>query len=117
MADFAAPRKMLNEAEQKKMNDSLLRMAGNGRADEVKRLISEGASVDANDGYGNTPLHKAAMHGHIAVVKLLLQEYAAEVNFKNIDGYTPLHLAALIGHLEEVQVLLEHSADANLKNA
>jgi ankyrin repeat protein len=117
MADLDAPRQILNEAEQKKANDSLLRAADNGRADAVRNLIRAGAAVGANDGYGNTPLHRAAMYGHIEVVKLLLQEHSAEVNLKNIDGYTPLHLAALIGHLEEVRVLLEHSADSNLKNA
>jgi ankyrin repeat protein len=108
---------MLDEAERKKADDSLLRAAGNGRADAVRSLISAGAAADANDGYGNTPLHKAAIHGHIEVVKLLLREHSADVNRKNVDGYTPLHLAALIGHLEEVRVLLEHSADSNLKNA
>jgi ankyrin repeat protein len=117
MADLDAPQQVLNGTEQKKINDLLLRAADNGSADAVKSLIRAGAAAGAHDGYGNTPLHRAAMHGHIEVVKLLLREYSAEVNIKNIDGYTPLHLAALIGHLEEVRILLEHSADSTIKNA
>jgi ankyrin repeat protein len=108
---------VLSEVEQQKADNALLRAAENGKADAVKRLISEGAAAGARDDYGNTPLHKAAMHGHVGVARLLLQEYAAEVNLKNVDGYTPLHLAALIGHLEEMEVLLDHAADSNLKNA
>jgi ankyrin repeat protein len=117
MADLGAPRQLLHEAERKKMNDSLLRAAENGRTDTVRNLISAGAAAGAGGSFGNTPLHKAAMHGHVEVVQLLLGEHSADVNLKNIDGYTPLHLAALIGHIEEVRILLEHSADSNLKNA
>jgi ankyrin repeat protein len=117
MSDLEKPQKILNEAEQKKVNDSLLRAAENGRVDTLKSLIGAGAAVEANDRYGNTPLHKAAMHGHIEVIKLLLQEHTVEINRKNIDGYTPLHLAALIGHLEEIHILLEYSANSTIKNA
>jgi ankyrin repeat protein len=117
MADLDVSRQALNETEQKKADDSLLRAASNGKADAVKSLISAGAAPGALDDYGNTPLHRAAMHGHVEVMKLLLQGHSAEVNLQNVDGYTPLHLAALIGHLEEAQVLLDHSADSNLKTA
>jgi ankyrin repeat protein len=107
----------MNDEEQKKANHALLRAAENGKADAVKDCIQAGAPAGATDDYGNTPLHKAAMHGHAGVIKLLLQEYAVEVNLKNVDGYTPLHLAALIGHLEALEILLDHAADCNLKNA
>jgi ankyrin repeat protein len=117
MDNFDAPRQALNEAERKKADDALLRAAGNGDVDAAERLMSAGAAADAEDGFGNTPLHRAAMHGHIEVARLLLREHSAEINRRNIDGYTPLHLAALIGHLGEVRILLEHSAGSNIKTA
>ncbi|MEE8216502.1 MAG: ankyrin repeat domain-containing protein, partial [Acidiferrobacterales bacterium] len=53
--------------------------AENGDLDKVKRLIGEGADVNARDDYSLTPLHFSAGAGHTAVVELLIAE-GADVN-------------------------------------
>jgi ankyrin repeat protein len=65
--------------------------------------------IEFPDAGGNTPLHLAASHGHVFVVKTLLDE-GANINACNRNKETPLHLAAANGHLEVVQDLLKAKA-------
>ncbi|KAL6079576.1 copper transport protein ctr1, variant 2 [Balamuthia mandrillaris] len=84
-----------------------------GSLQEVKRLVLE-ERLDANtrDRGGATPLHHAAWHGHVPVLKLLLR-YSADVNACNEEGSTSLHWASWNGHVEAVSLLLAHNADPN----
>src|SRR2546422_3609061 len=66
------------------------------------------------DDTGATPLHYAAEHGYLAVVKLLL-EHKADVNAKARTGRTPLFAAADFNRLEVVKLLLTHQADPGVK--
>ena len=70
---------------------------------------------DQRDGARLTPLHWAAMKGHEAVARVLL-EHRAGVDAKDVDGWTALHRAAMNGHEAVVQVLLEHRADVDVKD-
>ena len=63
---------------------------------------------------GCTPLHVAASHGRIEVVKILLNN-GADMNAKTEDGHTPLHWAASHGHTEIVKIFLNNGADMNAK--
>ena len=56
-----------------------------------------------------TPLHEAAVRGHIEVYKI----YMEKVVDKNplSGGLTPLHLAATCGHLEMCRLILENVND------
>jgi len=92
---------------------ALLKAAQEDRIDEVHRLISEGADVEARDiegGTNATPLIHAARYSHVEVCRLLLQE-GADVNASN--GATALIEAATHGYLEVVQALLAEGADVN----
>ncbi|CEP03038.1 unnamed protein product (mitochondrion) [Plasmodiophora brassicae] len=66
-----------------------------------------GASVNAADRDGNTPLHRAARHGHAGVLKLFLEHPAIRVNEADRDGKTALHWAAKNGHCNATEVLLQ----------
>ncbi|WP_264705088.1 ankyrin repeat domain-containing protein [Wolbachia endosymbiont (group A) of Gymnosoma rotundatum] len=87
--------------------DELLEAAKSGNINEVNRLISEGASVNATDQNGNTPLHWAAKNGHEEVVESLLGKEGIDVNAQDRDNNTPLHWAAVKGHKEVLEALLE----------
>ncbi len=78
--------------------------------DAVKRLIANGADVNASSKIGNTPLHWAAKYGHAAIVEYLVS-HGADVNASNRFGYTPLHWAARSGHAAIIDIL--ERADAN----
>jgi len=76
-----------------------------GHAVVVTALLEAGASVDAVDKEGGTPLHYAAGHGHADVARALL-EAGASVRAANQQRKTPLHLAADQGHTEVSTALL-----------
>ena len=58
----------------------------------VDLLIGAGANVNHKNNYNSTPLHSAAGHGNIEIVKLLIA-HKVKINFKDDNGYTPFHLA------------------------
>ena len=81
--------------------------ADKGNIDEVKRLIAQGANVNAKDKHTVTALHWAADQGHTAVVELLIAE-GADVNAKSKDGSTPLWAATDGGHKDVANLLKRH---------
>jgi len=86
-----------------------------GDIDEVKRLISEGAGINAKNMNGETPLHIASAQGREPIVKLLITE-GADLNAQNQNGEIPLHLAASRGDKDMAALLIANSADINTKN-
>ena len=52
-------------------------------------LIAKGADVNAKDEVESTPLHTAALNGHMETPELLIAK-GAEVNANYEDGGTPL---------------------------
>ena len=70
--------------------------------------------VDKNprNGFGFTPLHHAACHGHFNICKLIIEN----VEYKNPasdTGLTPLHYAALNGHYTICKLIIDCVADKN----
>lgn len=90
----------------------LIQAAYKGDVVEVKRLINQGADVNAKSKYDRTALMDAAQEGHVEVMHTLLQQ-GADVNAKNNYGWTALYYAA--GNTEVVRVLLTVGADVNAK--
>jgi hypothetical protein len=97
------------------LNEELLDASKKGDVEKVKKLLKEGADVNAKDRFGFTPLHYTALNGHIEIVKLLI-ERGADVNAKTNGGWTPLRFAAIYGHIEIVKLLIERGADVNAKD-
>jgi len=90
-----------------------------GDAAAVVALLFAGASVDAKDYDGWTPLHYAAYYVNADVTRVLL-EAGASVDLKDSTGWTPLHLAAFRGHADLAKTLIGAGANVdartNLKN-
>jgi ankyrin repeat protein len=72
-------------------------------------LIDAGGSLSSREVYERTPLHAAAIHGNLEIVKLLL-DHGADMTVMSTYGFTPLHSAALHGQVEVLKLLLS-SAD------
>jgi ankyrin repeat protein len=70
-------------------------------------LSVQGIDPDLSCGPRNTtPLFKAASHGHVDAVRLLMKRGDVDINAINTRKYTPLTAASEAGHREVVAVLL-----------
>ena len=73
--------------------DQLQDAARKGDASAVKRLLDDGVDVNTKFRYGTTALFFACDHGHVDVVRVLLDR-GADVTIKDsFYGFTPLMLA------------------------
>ena len=96
----------------------------------LKLLLDNGGREYINYEYPRVPgtpketlLHKAAAHGNVEIVKLLL-DYGADVNARNEHGETPLFDTMYIDHSDGyndkydqvVDLLLKYGADINAVN-
>ncbi len=70
---------------------TLRETAPRGDAEEVERLLRQGADLNTGDKEGNTPLHRAAANCRYALAQLLVQ-HGADVNTRNSQGKTPADL-------------------------
>jgi outer membrane protein assembly factor BamB len=102
--------------ELEKQANSLHKAAAAGDIEQVKKLVSEGANIDAKDKQGRTPLHNAAANGRMEVAELLIEK-GADINAQHNSGGTPLHLAVNRGHKEMIELLITKGADINIKNS
>ena len=112
----------------------------------MKLLLENKPNLTQRNGLGRTPLHLAAMKGHLKMVTLLLEspqsykptteapdppptaeeiavvKYPTEVpkavlvDKQTNNRYTPLHLAIIGEHVEVVAKLLEYTLNPNIQN-
>jgi ankyrin repeat protein len=87
----------------------------------VRLLLDSGASVEARDEEGETPLSRAASHGQTETFKFLL-ERGAKVNVRDKQGMTPLIAAAcacavatMNSTYDIMKILLQKGANVNAR--
>ncbi|XP_035679817.1 ankyrin repeat and SAM domain-containing protein 6-like [Branchiostoma floridae] len=96
----------------------IIESAKTGNIKRIKELLLEDSSLrDASctqEG-GATPLMFAAMHGHMAVVQLLVEK-GADINKQdNISGWTALMQAVYYGKKAVAKYLITAGADVNIQ--
>ena len=93
--------KILKEYEKEKPGETVLHIASKKHSEPyiIDLLVKSGANVNAQDAEGFTPLHMAAIHGNLKIVKKLV-DLEADVNIVTTDGKTAAELAHLNGELE-----------------
>ena len=102
----------------------LIIAARDGQLDFVKVLLRYGANINVRgtikiDGEiidGCTALWVAAINGHLAVLRLLIEQNAEVDARTSRTNTTPLTAAAFHGHLDIVCCLVENGADVNARN-
>ena len=88
-----------------------------GFKDVVKKLLTkknpdeEGFTDISNylDGSQNTPIHYAALNGHLKTLKYLVSMTNTPI-FLNSNRETPIHFAAIRGHLDTLKYLVNLTA-------
>ena len=91
----------------------LLDAAFAGEIGAVKQLIAIGVDVNwPDEELGDKALHRAAMEGHVEIMRLLMDN-GADINAADAFGERPLHYAADAGHMEAVRQLIERGAQVN----
>jgi cytohesin len=78
----------------------------------TKALLAAGASVDAANRYGVTPLLQACRNGDVQVMRTLLDAGADPTRW-HAEGETPLMAASRTGRVDAVALLLSHGAFVN----
>lgn len=104
VADLTRPAASLHEA------------IGRRDVSRVEALLSDGASVDARDDGGMTPLHLACLSGQIQICRILI-ENGADVNATDSNGIAPLAMAALADQREIVLLLLSSGSRIDARNS
>ncbi|CAG8000110.1 unnamed protein product [Penicillium olsonii] len=97
-------------------SSSLSWAAKTGSEATARKSIQEGGDVSVKDDSGWQPLSRAALHGHEAVVKVLLETGKVNIDSKDAEGRTALFWAAANGHDAVVKLLIDQSADPNSRD-
>nr|XP_018670871.1 transient receptor potential cation channel subfamily A member 1 homolog [Ciona intestinalis] len=75
----------------------------------VKKLMDcKGIAIEATDKQQMTPLHIAAIYGHVDIARSLIDS-GANIRCRDGDDGTPLQFAAAEGNLQIVKLILEHA--------
>ena len=116
-------RKILDSGGDPNARDSLNQTAlekaiETGNVQTVKLLLDKGAEVDARIGHfgGGTALMVAALHGHVDIAEILVEQGAA-IERKNDLGMSPAFFAAASGELPMLTWLHKNGANLNVTNA
>lgn len=114
------------------VNGDLIAVASLGDASQVRRLLAEGAEINAADGDGMTALHASlryrfddattfrpsSMAGakYLDVVKFLT-DHGADVNAASYsEGLSPLHVAASNGFRDAAELLITRGAKVDARS-
>ena len=82
----------------------------------IKKILQEGViKVNDQDKLGYTMLHYAASHGHIDLIKFLVEK-GSDINALDLNNWTPMHLAAIADNFKSCKVLLELGANFECPN-
>ena len=81
----------------------------------IKNCADVNYTLDILGSQGMTPLHFAAGHGELSVVRMLVAA-GAKINARDDRGRSPLYIAARSGWTQIVDVLLRSRADVNAKD-
>ena len=87
--------------------------AAQGRLEVVRKLISEGANLNARDGNGRTPLHVAAFQGHGPAARVLI-EAGADPALLDHQRYDAVTIVSVRDDVPTLKALLAAGASARL---
>jgi ankyrin repeat protein len=96
-------------------DEDLVEAAGAGRLDDVRRLLRDGADVDARGTGGRTAVTAAAANEHVEVVRALV-DAGADVDLQADDRSNPLLLCGENGNVALLREVLRGDPDLGATN-
>ena len=99
-------------AEKPFFRTCLIESIWNNHEPAWRILLEKGANACTADADSMTPLHIAAMYGHLSATEALVDK-GAVLDALNSDGSTPLHLAVSNGRREVVTLLVSRGCNVN----
>lgn len=98
------------------LNNALLKSAEFGDFDAAKKLLKDGANVNARNRYGDTVLMTSIHYGNVDFALRLLKEFKQDVNIASTSCETALSKAVQLGSAPLVRECIRAGADVNMKN-
>jgi uncharacterized protein len=95
-----------------KIDRDLMAAARFGNAEEVQRLLAQGASPHAQDENGRTALIIAAYNNQVDTARILIKA-GADVNTQDATQQSAYLIATSEGYLEILKAALAHGADVH----
>ncbi|RDD40523.1 Espin [Trichoplax sp. H2] len=86
-----------------------------GEIEIVEYLIDIGILCKPDD-FGNTPIHDAAHHGHRKCLQLLLENFSAMLDYRDMDGLNAIEIAENNHHYECCNILTRSTLKQNKVN-
>lgn len=96
-------------------DDLLIVAAERNDVDSVKRLLRDGARVQARDAQGRTALMASTYRNHVEVARVLI-EAGSDVNAQDAMQNSPLLLAGASGYLDILRMTLAARPDFTVYN-
>ena len=83
-------------------------------------ILSTGSHITKNlnsgNFYGETPIHRAALNGHLEILKLLVS-YTDDPNVPDSQGWAPIHWSANhLGHIDILKLVAPLTKNPNPKS-
>lgn len=101
--------------EMDKLNTSLLAAVNQGDKEAVKKLLAEGADIDATDERGRTSALIAVYTDQLELFTLLA-EHGANINIRDNNQDNPLLYSGAEGKLDFVKAAIAAGADTTITN-
>jgi ankyrin repeat protein len=123
VAVLASPWFRQIRAAQLERNERLIQAVETGDIDQVQRVLTGGAVVNARTRAGLTALSVAIIRGHDDIALLLIEKGASlDARDKSGDrenqhpGNSPVHYAAIYGRTRVLEAMLDRGVSPNLRD-
>ncbi len=97
------------------MNEQMIQAAERGEIAVLKKLIKDGADMNAKDSRGRTPVMAATHRNQVESVKVLI-EAGADINERDDRSDNPFLYAGAEGLLDILKLTIDAGADPTLSN-